>query len=795
MFHDTVSGLITDLTPNDHTRFQCSVSINVPLAMADRIAAGTLIAAENIYSKSSENRYTVLQLISAFPEEPKAKSKNSKQLSFACSATPVGIELILHGKKEAEIVAADTFPSHAANVSVLNDEATAKVIHQIAPESRSKENGSRADIGYYAANPDVLVGLDHNTLIRGNAAIISSRPRARTTITNNLISALMRGTDHPLHIIYCDVNNIGTLSLANLIHEFDEASVLAINDKFIPSSVFQSMKLPNDRQIHKRAVLDYLDMMILPSVMEERRQDFIYPISTWLRSNKIAIYRAHEQTIDEFINEIRIDILEGVDAEVEEYVTGVLDGIATTYSRERFNEKNTKDMLEMIDEFSQEAKGHGARRTLYDVRAEIQAAYETYSKDIPGSSRKTLGDLVNKLNDENNSSLTVVQGQKTTDILRFIGSLLQGLVDERVKRLKIRVPVLVIFNNADEYIPRAGSVSRESGVDRFQEILQMLLANGRRHGLGFCLTLEQAQALEGTLARRIQSYFVGSLRFREEPEKAGELMNVADELLRPAVSFEDGCFLLASADSPYHRRVPLPVCIKKNTEVLHEFLDGLGDEHERRRKDMQQQEEERIKKLEIQRKEEQKRQEEMRKRKELEREARELERQAQELERKAKELKRQSLDEEIEITEDEVLETEDRPSERPPKGGRDNRSGRGYSSRGSSTKSKPKSRRNDKQEDAGSDHATRSSSDDADVSEMREANESQQTSIDVSPEPAPKSEESAPEKKKPKPRATKAPPKRKKPAASSKGDDEEETKAPAKRGGRRGGTRRTTSKS
>ena len=133
------------------------------------------------------------------------------------------------------------------------------------------------------------------------------------------------------------------------------------------------------------------------------------------------------------------------------------------------------------------------------------------------------------------------------------------------------------------------------------DLLQSLLANGRRHGLGFCLTLESAASLDRSLARRVQSYFIGPITFVEEPAHIADLLNLSEDLVRPAVHYEDGEFLFASADSPYHRRVPLPVCTEKNTSAIHTWLDGVREEAERRRQEYLAQEEERRKRAEKER--------------------------------------------------------------------------------------------------------------------------------------------------------------------------------------------------
>jgi hypothetical protein len=152
---------------------------------------------------------------------------------------------------------------------------------------------------------------------------------------------------------------------------------------------------------------------------------------------------------------------------------------------------------------------------------------------------------------------------------------------------------------------------REQGGDRFSDLLALLLQNGRRHGLGFCLTAESASAFDRPLARRIGSHFVGPITFQDEPAAIAELLNVSEELLRPAVNYEDGRFLFMSTDSPYHRRVPLPVTTMRNTDTLHAFLDEVLEDQERKRREFQAQEEERARRQAQERDERMKREAEM----------------------------------------------------------------------------------------------------------------------------------------------------------------------------------------
>ncbi|NOY07130.1 MAG: hypothetical protein GXO82_10970, partial [Chlorobi bacterium] len=561
MFEKKVKAIVGDISKNAQTKFQCRISVETTVEEIGLIQAGTLIAAENIFHHSKSPRYCILQVISSFPENQARRSAGKIQLT--CQSAPLGIELCIEKPRlktpVVEVKAADTVPLFEAEAFVLDSDMTRTILHHLAPESRSKENGSRIDIGTCATNPDVNIGVDAMSLIRGNVAIVSAKPRARTTITNTLVHALLKGAEHPVHIVYCDVNYAGTLSLAHEFGENDYSMLLCLNDRFLPSSVFGALRNPSDRQTFKRAVFDYLDMMILPSILESRRRDFTYPLANALKKNRVSVYRPHEPTVNEFINEIRVDLVDGLDEDGVTIVTELMNGIANHFQGERFNERNVSDIVDMIDETSHDVKSQPVRRTLLDLRNEIQTQFESISKDIPASARVTVEDMVKRLNNEHHSSLTIAQGQRGTDILRFVSTILQRLTEERLRHLKTRTPVLFIFNNADEFLTRNGGAHGEAGTERFVDILNTMLTAGRRHGIGFALTVEDSASLDLYLARKIQAYFIGPIRFVDDLQQLEKLLNVSQDLIQDAVTFEDGYCLYTNSESPYQRRVPLHV--------------------------------------------------------------------------------------------------------------------------------------------------------------------------------------------------------------------------------------------
>ncbi len=595
MFEKKIKAIVGDISRNAQTKFQCYISVETTVEDIGLIQAGTLVAAENIFHHTKNPRYCILQVISSFPEKQARRSVGKIQLT--CQAAPLGIELRIEKPRAktpvVEIGAADTVPLYEAEAFVLDSDMTRTVLHHLAPESRSKENGSRIDIGTCATNPDVNIGVEAMSLIRGNVAIVSAKPRARTSITNTLVHALLQGTGRHVHIVYCDVNYTGTLSLAHEFGENDHSMLLCLNDRFLPSSVFSALRNQSDRQMFKRAVFDYLDMMILPSIMENRRRDFTYPLANAMRKNRVSVYRPHEPTVNEFINEIRVDLIDGLDEDGITIVSELMNGIANHFQGERFNERNVADIIDMIDETSQDVKAQSVRRTLLDLRNEIQTQFESISKDIPASARVTVEDMVRRLNSEHHSSLTIAQGQRGTDILRFVSTILQRLTEERLQHLKTRTPVLFIFNNADEYLTRNGGAYRETGTERFVDILNTMLTAGRRHGIGFALTLENAASLDAYLARKIQAYFIGPIRFVDDLQQLEKLLNVSQDLIQDAVTFEDGFCFYTNSESPYQRRVPLPVTFPTNIQTLHDFLDAFLAKQEQLRQEREREERER----------------------------------------------------------------------------------------------------------------------------------------------------------------------------------------------------------
>ena len=75
MFIHGISGSIHELLSNDQTRFQCTLTLNLPLLGQISIDSGTLVAAENVLSTQKEQHFTILQILSAFPLPPEKKEK------------------------------------------------------------------------------------------------------------------------------------------------------------------------------------------------------------------------------------------------------------------------------------------------------------------------------------------------------------------------------------------------------------------------------------------------------------------------------------------------------------------------------------------------------------------------------------------------------------------------------------------------------------------------------------------------------------------------------------------------
>jgi len=157
--------------------------------MESIIQPGMLVAAENILSQSE--RRTLLHPAGPLlvPGQNQIRKKRVNDLiTLRCKATPIGIELKVANtkskKKSEEIVIADVLPAFEAQAFILDDEMTMRIIHHLAPESRTTEMDHVSTSERMQQNPNVSVGLDASTLIPAEILRWSVRVReARTTMT------------------------------------------------------------------------------------------------------------------------------------------------------------------------------------------------------------------------------------------------------------------------------------------------------------------------------------------------------------------------------------------------------------------------------------------------------------------------------------------------------------------------------------------------------------------------------------------------------------------------------------
>ena len=101
MFIHGISGSVSELLPNDQTRFQCTFTLTVPLSEKTLIQSGTLVAAEK-YGNRERRRHALGMLFAPFTSLP---FDDSAARQYATIRHDLEVQGLVKGPNDLKIAA------------------------------------------------------------------------------------------------------------------------------------------------------------------------------------------------------------------------------------------------------------------------------------------------------------------------------------------------------------------------------------------------------------------------------------------------------------------------------------------------------------------------------------------------------------------------------------------------------------------------------------------------------------------------------------------------------------------
>lgn len=190
-----------------------------------------------------------------------------------------------------------------------------------------------------------------------------------------------------------------------------------------------------------------------------------------------------------------------------------------------------------------------AATVLFDYNNIIQTILLT--RAAGATERFTINDLINDiiLNEEESEDsprIIIISVTDQTKMITIATRIIDTCLFRRRRNPNFNNEILFIFDEAHEYISTAPQ-EQNNAVRMARTSLLRLARQGRKYGLGLCISTQRTRYLDTTIMGQIHTLFAGYLPRKTDREPLIEAFDIDEEIMKEVKNFGPGQWLLCSA--------------------------------------------------------------------------------------------------------------------------------------------------------------------------------------------------------------------------------------------------------
>jgi DNA helicase HerA-like ATPase len=207
-----------------------------------------------------------------------------------------------------------------------------------------------------------------------------------------------------------------------------------------------------------------------------------------------------------------------------------------------------------------------------------------------GTTRNTIIDRIKKRQDEEKKEKGGLTAEKIRELLEgevklvclsisdpltikeLAITLIQDLLVRRKRRFQVKPYLLLVFDEAQEFIPE---LSGASGIDKkCSKQVETLLRQGRKYGLGVCIATQRIAYLNTNALQQLHTYFVGTLPRPYDRALISDTFMIDKGILEKTLEFAPGEWLLSSYIATGIENVPIFIKADNAENEIEKYLQN-----------------------------------------------------------------------------------------------------------------------------------------------------------------------------------------------------------------------------
>jgi hypothetical protein len=575
-------------------RYQCRVKVEYQRNLMGLLEEGMLLAVKNFKQAEKESeRYTLMEISRIWPEhfglrglsdhgyypmqfeiieqsEDDWQTDDKSTMMIQIDAIPINYDLILNEKCEFEFEKGFSYPIVGSSCYVLNSEMinrmyNQKIAKQLGVDTSKTVEDARTDprLGlikmFEASKTAIPIYVDFEKLVRYHFGVFAFTGGGKSNLMSNVLRRLLLHTDDTKVIVF-DISCEYIFLLLDLLADpnIDAKVILEHRIDSLPQ-FFNSVVKPREYETDERTKKG------LQCIMEQ---------------GKLAYFTKPRQqvpTYGQITNEL--DGQRGGNVDKSHYLNAIdqiHDAILEYVDKHGLseNQKVSEDFVHYLDQTATEAVGQFKvhdKSGLYAWATTRSSILEIIKKGQKEETKETTGLTIEKIRElleDKTTNLMCISISDPFAIKELAIQLTQDLLMRRKRRFTVKPYVLLVFDEAQEFIPSAlGGIEGQCSAQ-----VERLLRQGRKYGLGVCIATQRVAYLNTNALQQLHTYFVGTLPRPYDRNLISETFMVDKGILEKTLEFAPGEWMLSSYIATGMENVPIFIKADNAEKEIEKYL-------------------------------------------------------------------------------------------------------------------------------------------------------------------------------------------------------------------------------
>ena len=576
-------------------RYQCRAKVEYQKDLMGLLEEGMLLAVKNFKQAMGhdEERFTLMEISRVWPEhfglrglsdhgyypmqfeiieqsEEDWATDDKSTMMIHIDAIPINYDLTLNKKCEFEFVKGFSYPVVGSSAFLLNSEMINRMYNQKIAEkfgidpSKTVED-ARADprlglIKMFQASKTVIpIYVDFEKLVRYHFGVFAFTGGGKSNLMSNVLRRILLHTDNTKVIIF-DISCEYIFLMLDLLADPAFSAKVVVEHRIDSlEQFFNSVVKPREYEADERIKAG------LQRIIEQ---------------GKLAYYTRPKQkvpTYSQFSDELGAQRRDSVDK--PHYINAIdkIHDAILEYVEEHGlseNQEVSEDFIGFIDQLAtetiQQFKVHEksglyawatTRSAILDI---IKKKQEREKEEVGGLTAEKIRELL----EDKTTSLVVVSISDPFTIKDLVITLTQDLLVRRKRRFQVKPYVLLVFDEAQEFVP-----SGAGGIDaKCSGHVETLLRQGRKYGLGVCIATQRIAYLNTNALQQLHTYFVGTLPRPYDRALVSDTFMIDKGILEKTLEFAPGEWLLSSYIATGIENVPIFIKADNAENEIEKYL-------------------------------------------------------------------------------------------------------------------------------------------------------------------------------------------------------------------------------